>query len=103
MDRATGAALWYTPRQDPLPLRWVRVRDRASTKSCATQAFFATDQDALAVQRVEWFVVRWNEEVPFEEVRAHLGVETQRQWSDLAIARTTPALLGIFSLITVLG
>ena len=30
-------------------------------------------------------------------VRTHLGVETQRQWSDLAIARTTPALLGLFS------
>jgi hypothetical protein len=26
--------------------------------------------------------------------------ETQRQWSDLAILRTTPALLGLFSLIT---
>ena len=26
-----------------------------------------------------------------------LGVETQRQWSDLAIARTTPALLALFS------
>ncbi len=37
--------------------------------------------------------------VTFEEVRAHLGVETQRQWSDLAIARTTPALLGLFSLV----
>jgi transposase len=36
----------------------------------------------------------------FAEVRRHLGVETQRQWSDRAIARTTPALLGLFSLVT---
>ncbi|MCW2241600.1 hypothetical protein [Azospirillum canadense] len=34
------------------------------------------------------------------EVRRHLGVETQRQWSDRAILRTTPALLGLFSLVT---
>src|SRR5258707_8950394 len=58
------------------------------------------DQQAEAVQMVEWFVLRWTVEVTFHEVRAHLGVETQRQWSDLAILRTTPALLGLFSLIT---
>ena len=46
---------------------------------------------------LEWFVLRWQLEVTFQEVRTHLGVETQRQWSDLAIARTTPVLLGIFS------
>jgi len=103
VDLASGTALWYTPGYDPLPLRWVLVRDRATKKSFAPQAFFATDQDATAVQIVEWFVLRWNEEVTFEEVRAHLGVETQRQWSDLAIARTTPALLGMVSLITLLG
>ena len=39
-------------------------------------------------------------EVTFAEVRRHLGVETQRQWSELAILRTTPALLGLFSLVT---
>ena len=42
---------------------------------------------------LEWFVLRWQLEVTFHEVRAHLGVQTQRQWSDLAILRTTPALL----------
>ena len=47
-----------------------------------------------------WFVRRWSIEVTFAEVRRHLGVESQRQWSDPAIARTTPALLGLFSLIT---
>src|SRR5215211_4989931 len=51
-------------------------------------------------QIITWFVARWPLEVTFHEVRAHLGVETQRQWSDLAILRTTPALLGLFSLVT---
>ena len=49
---------------------------------------------------VEWFVMRWQLEVTFEEARAHLGIETQRQWSDLAILRTTPILLALFSLVT---
>jgi hypothetical protein len=49
---------------------------------------------------VAWFVLRWQLEVTYEEARTHLGIETQRQWSDLAILRTTPALLGFFSLIT---
>ena len=44
--------------------------------------------------------MRWQLEVTFQEVRKHLGFETQRQWSDLAIWRTTPALLGLFSLVT---
>lgn len=39
----------------------------------------------------------------FQEARAHLGVETQRQWNDLAIARTTPVLLGLFALVTLLA
>src|SRR5260370_3284967 len=36
-------------------------------------------------------------------MRAHLGMETQRQWTPLAIARTTPALFGLFSLVTLLA
>src|SRR5215216_2787266 len=39
-------------------------------------------------------------EVTFQEMRRHLGFESQRQWSELAIQRTTPALLGLFSLVT---
>ena len=64
-------------------------------------ALLCTDQHAEAAQIVEWFVLRWTVEVTFHEVRDHLGVETQRQWSDLAILRTTPALLGLFSLVTI--
>src|SRR5262249_1285283 len=65
------------------------------------QALLSTEQSLSAQQIVEWFVMRWQLEVTFEESRAHLGVETQRQWSDLAIVRTTPALLGLFSLVAV--
>ncbi len=101
LDIATGCALWYTPGQDPLPLRWVLVRDPLGDLLPA--AFFATDLNTCPEQILAWVVMRWSIEVTFEEARAHLGFETQRQWSDLAIARTTPALLGLFSFITLLA
>ena len=63
------------------------------------QAFLCTDLTADPLDILRWFVRRWRIEVTFAEVRRHLGVETQRQWSDQAIARTTPALLGLFSLL----
>jgi hypothetical protein len=101
VETATGTALWYTPGYDPLPIRWVLVRDPLT--EFEPTAFFATNQAAAPLQILAWFIMRWNVEVTFEEARAHLGVETQRQWSDLAITRTTPALLGLFSLVTVLA
>ncbi|MGI4793168.1 MAG: hypothetical protein ACRYG8_03605 [Janthinobacterium lividum] len=57
----------------------------------------------MAKQILLWFVQHWQIEVTFQETRAHLGVETQRQWSDRAIARTTPCLLGLFSIVTLLA
>jgi hypothetical protein len=98
VDLASGTAVWYHSGLPLVPLRWVLIRDVAG--KFEPQALLSTDQNLSAQQIVEWFVLRWQEEVTFEEARAHLGVETQRQWSDLAIVRTTPALLGLFSLVT---
>ena len=84
-----------------VPLRWVLMTDPAGTFK--PQALLSTDVTLTARQIVEWFVWRWQLEVTFEEARAHLGIETQRQWSDLAIQRTTPALLGLFSFVTLVA
>ena len=67
------------------------------------QALLCTDQRRTPEQILGWFVQRWQLEVTFQETRTHLGVETPRQWSDLAIERTTPCLLGLFSLVTLLA
>ena len=67
------------------------------------QALLSTQCSHTPQQILSWFVRRWRTEVTFEEARAHLGVETQRQWNDLAIARTTPILLGLFSLVTLMA
>jgi hypothetical protein len=97
----TDTAVWYHTGLPPVPIRWVLIRDPWS--KFATQAVLCTDVAADPLQIVSWFILRWQLEVTFREVRAHLGVETQRQWSDQAIARTTPALLGLFSLVTLLA
>jgi hypothetical protein len=98
LDLASGTAVWYHAGKPVVPIRWVLIRDPLG--KFEPQALLSTDQAAAAAQIVEWFVLRWQVEVTFEEARAHLGIETQRQWSDLAIARTTPALLGLFSVVS---
>ncbi len=101
IELVSATAVWYHSGQPPVPIRWVLIRDPKG--KFKTQALLCTDLTVKPVQIVKWFVLRWQLEVTFREVRVHLGVETQRQWSDLAIARTTPALLGLFSLVTVLA
>lgn len=92
----SGINLWYSSGEKPLLVRWVLVFDIEKNQA---EAFFSTDVKLEPEQIVNWFVLRWNVEVTFFETRAHLGIETQRQWSDKAIARTTPCLMALFSLI----
>jgi hypothetical protein len=98
VEIASETAVWYSTGLFAVPLRWVLVRDpQAEFK---TQALLCTDLEADPQKIVCWFVMRWQLEVTFQEVRRHLGFETQRQWSEMAIRRTTPALLGLFSVVT---
>jgi len=98
LDVASGTAVRHHPGMR-VPIRWVLVRDAEGERE--PQAFLCTDLEADPVTVLGWFVRRWRCETTFEEARRHLGMETQRQWSDLAILRTTPALLGLFSLVAV--
>jgi hypothetical protein len=101
VEFTSATAVWYHTGLPAVPIRWVLLRDPLD--KFRPQALVCTDLTVVPVQILAWFVLRWRLEVTFEEVRAHLGVETQRQWSDLAIARTTPALLGLFSVVTLLA
>jgi hypothetical protein len=101
IEIATGTAIWYHTGKPPVPVRWVLLRD--PQEQFRPQALLCTDMTVEAGQVVQWYVSRWQVEVTFHEVREHLGVETQRQWSAPAIARTTPVLLGLFSLVTLLA
>ncbi|GAC1645043.1 MAG: hypothetical protein NVS4B2_34620 [Chloroflexota bacterium] len=101
LDVVSGTALWYSTGLKPLPIRWVLIRDRQG--QAVSRAFFATDAAHSAAAIIAAFVQRWCLEVTFEEGHAHLGLETQRQWSDKAIDRCTPVVLGLFSVTTLLG
>jgi hypothetical protein len=101
LEMCTGTALWYRYGSDPLPIRWVLTRDPKGKRP--PKAIFSTDLTQTAEQIVSDFMKRWSLEVTFEESRAHLGIETQRQWSDLAIERSTPLLFGLYSLVTLFG
>lgn len=101
IEIVTGVSLWHRRGMDPVPLRWVLIR--CPEDSFESEAFFCSDPNVSARQIILWFIARWNIEVTFEELRAHLGFETQRQWSDKAIERTTPCLFGIFSLVVLMA
>ena len=101
VEVSSGTAVWHHGGLPVVPIRWVLLRD--PRRRFDPQALLCTDPARDPPQIVRWFVRRWQVEVTFQEVRAHLGVETQRQWSDPAIARTTPCLLALFSLVTLLA
>jgi DDE superfamily endonuclease len=101
VEVCTDTAVWYHTGLPPVMLRWVLIRDlQAEFKA---QALLSTQLSHSPAQILAWFVRRWTMEVTLQETRAHLGIETQRQWSDLAIGRTTPALFGLYSLVTLLA
>lgn len=102
MEFVSDTAVWFHNGKPPVPLRWVLLRDPLG-KADPVALLSTAVASYLPVQIANWFVQRWQLEVTFAEVRAHLGVETQRQWSDKAIARTTPALLGLFSWVTLVA
>lgn len=100
LEITTGTALWARAGLKPLAIGWVLVRDPLG--ELEVRAYFSTEPTQAAPAVVEAFVQRWNIEVTFEESRAHLGIETQRQWSDLAIERSTPCLFGLYSVVALL-
>jgi hypothetical protein len=101
IEIVSKTAVWYSTGLPAVPLRWVLIRD--PKEEFQPQALLCTDLAAEPEQIISWFVRRWQMESTFQEVRQRLGFETQRHWSELAIRRTAPALLGLFSVITLLA
>jgi len=101
IEIASSTAVWRHGGLPVVPIRWVLIRD--PEHRFTPQALLCTDLAREPGQIVAWFVRRWCVEVTFQEARAHLGIETQRQWSDKAVARTTPCLLALFSIVTLLA
>jgi DDE superfamily endonuclease len=98
VEITTDTAVWYHAGKPPVAIRWVLIRD--PQQAFDPQALLSTNLAHTPEQMLSWFVRRWTMEVTFEEARAHLGMETQRQWNARAIARTTPALWSLYSIVT---
>jgi hypothetical protein len=101
VEVVSATAIWYSTGLPAVPLRWVLIRD--PQEEFRTQALLCTDLEAQPERIISWFVRRWQMEATFQEVRQRLGFETGRQWSELAIRRTAPTLLGLFSLVALIA
>src|SRR5215467_13682377 len=101
VEVVSATCVWYHTGMPAVPIRWVLIRDPEG--KFETQALLCTKLEVTPLQVLEWFVLRWQVEVTFEEARAHLGMETQRHWSAKAVARTTPCVLGLYALMILLA
>jgi hypothetical protein len=101
LEWCSGTAIWYHGGMRPLPLRWVLTRDPSGGHP--PKAYRTTDLTQDPQQVLTDYMARWTLEVTIEESRAHLGIETQRQWSDMAIERSTPTLLALYSMVALFG
>jgi hypothetical protein len=97
VEIVSDTAIWHSTGLPAAPLRWVLIRDPQG--EFKTQALLCTDLGADPKQITSWFVRRWQMEATFQEVPQRLGFETHRHWSEMAIHRTAPALLGLFSVV----
>jgi hypothetical protein len=100
-DAISQTALWHRDGYDPVPIRWILLRDPTGTLK--PMVLGCTDEGISAEHIVLHYILRWNIEVTFQEARLHLGIETQRQWTRQAIERTTPCLFGLFTLVVLLA
>ena len=101
IETLEGSCLWYGYGIRPVPIKWVLTRD-SNNKETAT-VIFSTDINHTLLEIIEGFIARWQIEVTFEEARRHLGMETQRQWSDNSIDRITPSILASYSIINLMA
>lgn len=101
LEILSGTCLWYGYGIRPVPIIWVLIRDPDGTNP--PTVLFSTNLEANILDIIESFVGRWQIEVTFEEARRHLGMETQRQWSDKAIDRITPCILASFSIVNLIA
>lgn len=97
-----GEGYWHKAKHSGglVPVRWVFVHDTSGTHR--DEYFFSTDPTLPPEQIVSLFTARWSIEVTFQEVRAHLGFATPRNWCRQSVLRSAPCLLGLFSLVSLI-
>lgn len=96
----SGTGQWYKSGHGLVPLRWVFVRDQDGTHR--DEYFYSTDPTLTAEAIIGHYTGRWNIETTFQEMRAHLGLESTRGWSQQTVSRTAPCLFGLYTVVTLL-
>jgi hypothetical protein len=88
---------WYKAGKGVVPLRWVFVRDLTGTHR--EEYFFTTDAALTPARIIAHYASRWTIETTFQELRAHLGLETTRGWRERTVLRAAPCLFGLYSVV----
>ena len=100
VEAVSGTGHWHKSGEGLVVVRWVYVHDRTGTHR--DSYLFSTDP-ALAVPRViATYTGRWNIETMFQEMRAYLGLETTRGWTQATVLRAAPCLFGLYSVVALL-
>lgn len=97
VEVVTGTGQWYKSGEGLVPIRWVFVHDRDGTHR--DEYFFTTDGTLSPKAIIETFTGRWSIEVTFEELRAHLGLESTRGWCRSTVLRAAPWLFGLYTIV----
>lgn len=97
-DLAEWTCLWCPVKGEPIRIRLVFSRDPNDVKGVVF-TLMTNDFNISMAEVLEGYIMRWSQEVTHREAREYVGVETQRQWSNNAIARTTPLLFALYSLV----
>ena len=71
VEITSATAVWFHNGMPALPIRWVLIRDPLG--KFKSQALLCTDLNEEPEQILKWFVMRFQLEVTFHEVRDHLG------------------------------
>jgi len=94
----SATAVWSHSGLPPVPMRWVLIRDPAGT--FVPRVLLATTRDLDPMPLLTWFIQPWRLETTVEEARAQLGLKTPRQWHNRRVSRTTPAVFGLYAIVT---
>jgi len=96
----TATGHWYKGGAGLVPVRWVFVHDCTGTHR--DQYFFTTNLGMTPKQIIETYTGRWSIETTFQEMRAHLGLETTRGRTENTVLRVAPCLFGLYSVVALL-
>lgn len=100
VEVVSGTGHWYKGGDGLVPIRWVFVHDCSGTHR--DEYFFTTDLAMTPKIIIETFTGRWSIETTFQEMRAYLGLETTRGWTEKTVLRVAPCLFGLFSVVVLL-